>query len=168
MIAGESKMTGELKLNQIFDIYIPDGSDIKNALQRTTALCIAAHQDDTEIMAYHAIQECYHSKNNYFTSIIITDGAGSEKINGSRRYSAEEIKKVRLNEQRRAAKVGKYSAQIQLGYSSGELRGNDKSIVDDLINIIIECRPEYIYTHNLADKHPTHVAAALYGEGSTG
>ncbi|MBN2880100.1 MAG: PIG-L family deacetylase [Clostridia bacterium] len=154
-------MTDGLKLNQISDLYIPDGSDIKNALQRTTVLCIAAHQDDAEIMAYHAIQECYHSKNKFFTSIIITDGAGSEKINESRRYSAEEIKKIRLNEQKRAAKVGKYSAQIQMGYSSGELRGNDKRIIDDLTNIIIACKPEYIFTHNLADKHPTHVAAAL-------
>ena len=33
-------------------IYIPDGTEEEQALERTTHLCIAAHQDDIEFMAY--------------------------------------------------------------------------------------------------------------------
>ena len=33
------------------EIYIPDGMPAEQALARTTHLCLAAHQDDIEIMA---------------------------------------------------------------------------------------------------------------------
>jgi LmbE family N-acetylglucosaminyl deacetylase len=34
-------------------------------------------------------------------------------------------------------------------------------VVDDLRGILQKTRPEVVYTHNLADKHDTHVAVAL-------
>ena len=39
--------------------YIPDGMEEKQALERTTHLCIAAHEDDIEFMAYAPIAECF-------------------------------------------------------------------------------------------------------------
>ena len=33
--------------------------------------------------------------------------------------------------------------------------------VEDLAGLLRLARPEVVYTHNLADKHPTHVAVAL-------
>jgi hypothetical protein len=30
------------------DIFVPDGADLPAALERTTHLCIGAHQDDQE------------------------------------------------------------------------------------------------------------------------
>lgn len=44
-----------MKLNDKTIIYIPDGTESKQALARTTHLCIAAHQDDTEFMAFSPI-----------------------------------------------------------------------------------------------------------------
>jgi hypothetical protein len=42
------------------DIFVPDASlTPESALGRTTHLCVAAHQDDIEIMAYHGIAECF-------------------------------------------------------------------------------------------------------------
>ena len=41
--------------NQEADIHVPDGLGAEEALARTTVMSIAAHQDDCEIMAYHAI-----------------------------------------------------------------------------------------------------------------
>ena len=43
--------------NQHADVFVPDGSDPDAALARTTHLCVSAHQDDIEIMAYHGIVE---------------------------------------------------------------------------------------------------------------
>jgi hypothetical protein len=43
------------------DVFVPDGIPVATALARTTHLCIAAHQDDIEIMAYHGIAECHGS-----------------------------------------------------------------------------------------------------------
>ena len=41
------------------EILIPDGLPVSKALARTTSMCIAAHHDDIEIMAPHAILECF-------------------------------------------------------------------------------------------------------------
>ena len=45
--------------NSNTDFFVPDGASPEAALARTTHLCIAAHQDDIEIMAYHGIAECF-------------------------------------------------------------------------------------------------------------
>ena len=45
-------------------IYIPDGEEEKRALARTTHLCIAAHQDDTEFMAFSPIAKCFQNQTN--------------------------------------------------------------------------------------------------------
>jgi LmbE family N-acetylglucosaminyl deacetylase len=51
---------------------------------------------------------------------------------------------------------------IQLGYSSAEVKDRAGSSPREDLRVILEAtRPEVVYTHNLADKHPTHVAVAL-------
>ena len=61
------------------DLFVPDGSPADAALARTTHLCIAAHQDDIEIMAYHGIAECFGRKDRGFTGVVVTNGAGSPR-----------------------------------------------------------------------------------------
>lgn len=142
--------------------FVPDGAPLEAALKRTTALCIAAHQDDTEIMAYHAIAECFDSGSKWFTSVIVTDGAGSPRSGTYLRYSDEEMRRIRAEEQKQAARIGRYAAQIQLGYASSEVKsGGNPEITQAIRDIILACRPRVVYTHNLADKHDTHVAVAL-------
>jgi LmbE family N-acetylglucosaminyl deacetylase len=69
---------------------------------------------------------------------------------------------VRKLEQRKAAYVGEYSAMLQLGHPSSVVKDAAASaVVADLTSILAETRPEVVYTHNLADKHDTHVAVAL-------
>lgn len=130
-------------------VYIPSEMDMDAALSKTDILCIAAHQDDTEIMAYHAIEECYRNEDKYFTSVILTDGGGSPRTGAYVGYTDEEMEKVCLEEQNRAAQIGKYLAQIQLAYPSSEIKGNDKNVVEDIVTIINETKPKVIYTHNL-------------------
>jgi LmbE family N-acetylglucosaminyl deacetylase len=69
---------------------------------------------------------------------------------------------VRQLEQRKAAFVGEYSAMLQLRHPSSAVKdAASQVVVQDLLGILQATRPEVVYTHNLADKHDTHVAVAL-------
>jgi len=144
------------------DLSVPDGLPFEAALARTTHLAISAHQDDIEIMAYHGIAECFGRKDKWFTGVVATNGAGSPRSGIYGDYTDEEMQKVRLAEQRKAACVGEYACQIQLGFTSSQVKNPDEStVVEDLQQILRAARPEFVYLHNLADKHDTHVAVAL-------
>ncbi len=148
--------------NSNTDLFIPDGAASDAALARTTHLCIAAHQDDIEIMAYHGIAECFGHKDKWFAGVVATNGAGSPRSGIYGSYTDEEMQKVRLMEQRKAAYVGGYACQIQLGYTSSQVKNaNDTALVDDLKQILRAMQPEFVYLHNPADKHDTHVAVLL-------
>jgi LmbE family N-acetylglucosaminyl deacetylase len=144
------------------DIFVPDGMEPAAALARTTHLCVSAHQDDIEIMAYHGVVECFGLPGRWFTGVVATDGAGSPRAGIYADYSDERMKQVRVMEQRKAAFVGEYACQIQLAYSSSETKTPPAAaLVEDLTRIFLAARPEVVYLHNLADKHDTHVAVAL-------
>jgi len=149
-------------INKTAEIYIPDETKFENALERTTVLCIAAHQDDIEIMAYSHIAKCFGKSDEWFTGVVVTDGGGSPRTGIYKNYSDDEMKKIRVAEQKQAADIGRYSAQFLLGYPSSEVKYScNKSVVDDIKTIIEKCLPEVILTHNLFDKHDTHVSVAI-------
>ncbi|MEI6579811.1 MAG: PIG-L family deacetylase [Eubacteriales bacterium] len=152
-----------MELNkQDAQIFLPDNTDVSTALCRTTSLCIAAHQDDIEIMAFGPIAACFGHDDKWFTGVIVTDGAGSPRSGVYEKFTDEEMKTVRAKEQKTAASIGGYSAQFLLAYASSEVKdATNKSLVLELKSIIEKCRPEIIFTHNFADKHDTHVAVAL-------
>jgi len=144
------------------EIFIPDGLPVEAALARTTHLCIAAHQDDIEIMAAGPILECFQREDRWFTGVVVTDGRGSPRNGMYEKYSDEEMRLVRFKEQRKAAVIGEFAAQIMLDYPSKTVKdGGDTSPVKDIAAILRATRPQAIFTHNLADKHETHVAVAL-------
>lgn len=79
-----------------------------------------------------------------------------------RDYSDEQMRLVRQKEQKKAAVVGEYAAQVLLDYPSSAIKNaQDKRPVEDLLSLLKAARPKFVYTHNLADKHDTHVATAL-------
>src|SRR3990172_504961 len=144
------------------EVYIPDDLPIDQALARTTHLCIAAHQDDIEIMAAQPIIECFQQKDKWFTGVVVTDGRGSPRDNLYKDYSDEEMRLVRFKEQRKAAFVGEYAAQVMLDHPSKAIKDASKiEPVEDIVGLLRATKPQVVYTHNLADKHDTHVAVAL-------
>jgi len=144
------------------DVFIPDNLAPAEALARTTHLSIAAHQDDIEIMAYHGIAECFGLKDKWFTGVVVTNGAGSPRSGIYGEYTDAEMQKVRVLEQRKAAYVGEYACQIQLGFTSSEVRdAQETALVDDLAKILLAAQPDYVYLHNPADKHDTHVGTMM-------
>jgi len=152
-----------MKLNNpSADIYVPDGMECEPALSRTTHLCIGAHQDDIEIMAYHGIAECFGRSDRWMTGVVVTNGAGSSRTGIYADYTDEDMQKVRHQEQRKAALIGEYAAQIQLGYTSSQVKnGKLDTVVHDLYEILMATKPTTLYLHNPADKHDTHVAVLI-------
>jgi LmbE family N-acetylglucosaminyl deacetylase len=148
--------------NEGADLYVPDGAEPEAALARTTHLAISAHQDDIEIMAYHGIAECFGRNDKWFAGVVVTNGAGSPRTGIYGHFSDEEMQKVRAVEQRKAAFVGEYGCQIQLGFSSSEVKNpKTAAVVEDLERILRIAKPGVVYLHNPADKHDTHVAVAM-------
>ncbi len=144
------------------DFFVPDGLPEEQALARTTHLAISAHQDDIEIMAAGPIVECYQQTDRWFTGVVVTDGRGSPRDGIYKDYDDEEMRRVRFKEQRKAAFVGDYAAQIILDFPSKVIKdASSRAPVEDLAAILRLSRPQMVFTHNLADKHDTHVGTAL-------
>jgi LmbE family N-acetylglucosaminyl deacetylase len=141
------------------DLYIPDAST--DALARTTHLGVGAHQDDLEFMAMHGIIECYDNGEQWFGGVTCTNGAGSARTGEFANVTDEEMQAIRAEEQREAARVGQFSFMAQLHLPSSSIKdpSNDDT-ENDLLKILTASKPEIVYTHNLADKHSTHIAVA--------
>jgi len=144
------------------EVFIPDNQPVEPALERTTHLCFSAHQDDIEIMAAQPIIECFQQKDQWFTGVVVSDGRGSPRNGLYEHYSDDEMRLVRFKEQRKAAMVGEFAAQIMLDYPSKIVKDASRSEpVEDILAILRATKPKVVYTHNLADKHDTHVGVAL-------
>jgi LmbE family N-acetylglucosaminyl deacetylase len=141
------------------DILVPDSKLTPDAaLARTTHLCVAAHQDDIEIMAYHGIAECFGQDDKWFSGVVVTNGAGSPRSGIYGSYTDAQMQEVRQQEQRKAARVGEYSIQIQLGHPSSAVKERANAAVQsDLRAIFTAAGADVVYLHQPADKHDTHV-----------
>ncbi|MDF3059360.1 MAG: GlcNAc-PI de-N-acetylase [Rariglobus sp.] len=145
------------------DVFVPSGDDPSAALDRVTHLCIAAHQDDIEILAYDAICDCLDDpRHKAFGGVVVTDGGGSPRTGAYSSFTDEQMKDIRRQEQRDAAKLGGYAIQLQLAHPSAEVkRSPSPELAADLATIFSRCTPGVVYLHNPADKHDTHVAVFL-------
>lgn len=143
-------------------IFIPDGTLAEEALRRITHLGIGAHQDDLEFMAFHGILGCYHSRGDWFGGVTCTNGAGSARTGPYEHFTDEQMQTVRIQEQETSAMVGRFGAMVQLDYpSSAVKKPGDDSLKEDLKQILAATHPRVVYTHNLADKHDTHIGVAI-------
>lgn len=144
------------------EVYSWDGKEPEVALGRTTHLGVCAHPDDLEILALHGILECFHQRARAFSGVVVTNGAGSARDAEYANYSDDEMRQVRRLEQKKAAHIGEYAAQIFLDHSSAEVKHPGAApVVEDLRRVFELCRPEIVYTHSPCDRHDTHVAVAL-------
>lgn len=143
-------------------IYVPDGSPVDEAVAKTTHMAIGAHQDDLEIMAYQGIVECFGKDDKHFMGVVVTNGSGSPRDDLYANYTDDEMQRVRRQEQMKAAFVGEYCAQALLDFPSSAVKdAGNAAVVDDIRKLLVAAGPKIVYTHNLADKHDTHVAVVL-------
>ncbi|MDP3646266.1 MAG: PIG-L family deacetylase [bacterium] len=144
------------------DAFVPSGLPLQTALAHTTYLGVGAHQDDLEFMAYYPILKAFGNPSEWFTGVTVTNGSGSARSGPYENYSNLEMMAVRRREQNHAARIGKYSTMLQLDHPSAHVKDpNDTTVVDDLEKILRATRPMEVYTHNLADKHDTHVGVLI-------
>ena len=144
------------------EVFVPDGLPVSRALARTTSMCIAAHHDDIEIMAPHAILECFGAPRKWFMGVVVTNGAGSPRADLYARFTDRQMQAVRREEQRKAAIVGEFGALAMVDHPSSAVKSPGKRDVrEDLCRLILAAKPDVVIGHNLADKHDTHVALAL-------
>lgn len=140
-------------------LFIPDDQPDDEAFNRTTHLGIGAHPDDLEIMALHGILTCHDVTDKWFGGITCSNGGGSIREGDIRAMNREDLIGKRQQEQNKAASIGQYSFMAQLGLSSADIRQERAEKLLTLLKPLLErCRPEVVYTHNPADKHPTHIA----------
>jgi LmbE family N-acetylglucosaminyl deacetylase len=144
------------------ELFVPDGASAARALERTTHLGVGAHPDDLEIMAYHGILHCHQQSDRWFTGVTMTNGGGSVRGLDTQGRSDAEVIEVRKVEQKNAARIGEYSAVVLLNHPSPAVKdAQNADVAADLDGVFSAARPEVVYTHNLADKHDSHVAVAL-------
>jgi len=144
-------------------IYVPDNNSVESALEKTTHMAVAAHPDDIEIFGYHGILECYQNNEKSFFGTVVTSGSGTIKRGVYKDLSDKEMQKVRMEEQINAATIGQYSGIALLNYESSQVNNSkNQSLIEELANIVSISAPQVIYTHNLADKHSTHVGVAVH------
>ena len=141
-------------------LYTPSEEvSLEEALGRTTHLCIGAHPDDIEGMAYAGVAECFGRRDRWFSGITVTSGSGSARTGVYADYTDEEMTVIRRREQRKAACIGDYSVQVHFSYSSAEVKQKEvPALHADLVALLEAMRPQTVYLHQPADKHDTHVA----------
>ncbi len=148
--------------NRTSEIFVPDGRPLGPALKRITHLGIGAHQDDLEFMAFHGIRECYASNTRWFGGVTCTNGTGSSRTGAYERFTDAQMMTVRRQEQNAAAVVGRYGVMLQLDHPSSVVKSAmDPALKHDLKTILAATQPEFVYTHNPADKHDTHVGVVI-------
>jgi LmbE family N-acetylglucosaminyl deacetylase len=148
--------------NSTAEIFVPDGKPVAAALERITHVGIGAHQDDLEFMAFHGILECFAGGTKWFGGVTCTNGAGSSRTGAYEKFTDAQMMAVRRTEQNNAAIVGQYGVMVQLDYPSSAVKSpTDPALKNDLREILAAARPEVVYTHNLADKHDTHLGVVI-------
>ncbi len=145
------------------DVFVPNAAHTpEQALRSVTHLCIAAHQDDIEIMAQSGISDCFDQPGKAFGGVVVTNGAGSPRAGAYASYTDAQMLGVRREEQREAARLGRYAIQIQLSHASADVKlHGHPGVAQDLAQILDGCQPQVVFLHNPADKHDTHIAVLL-------
>ena len=143
-------------------LFVPDGRPLEEALARTTHLGIVGHPDDLEIVAWPAIRACFGRDDRWFAGVVVTDGAGAPRAGRYAALSDARMREVRQDEQKTAARVGEYGVVAMLDYTSAAVKDPAReAVVRELEGLFLATRPDVVYTHDLADRHDTHVATAL-------
>lgn len=140
----------------------PKSEVIDGKKQVYTDLVISAHQDDIEIMCPQGIIKGYQNDNFGLVAVVATNGSGSPRTGKFASMTDQQMMLVRRQEQIDAARIGDYARLILLNLTSGEIKDQSNTLpTDDIEQIILHHRPQTMYIHNLADKHPTHIGTAL-------
>ena len=138
------------------ELFIPRGTEKSAALAGIKKLCVAAHEDDIELMTLGVLGNMNPAE---FAGAVATNGASSPRTGRFAGVTDEEMVLLRAEEQKKVAEAAGYGALALLGYTSADVKTESRAAVEkDISELILATSPDEIYTHNPADRHPTHVA----------
>ena len=144
------------------ELYVPDSVETAAALKRATVLSVGAHQDDVEFNGFPLIRDAFATGKPCLGAIILTNGAGSSRAGVYASTTDADMQLIRRREQRLAADIGRYAFVAQLQYPSALARNSADTTADTELAALFEATSaETIMTHNLVDRHDTHIATAL-------
>jgi len=145
-------------INSTAEFFVYDGKPLEEAVKRTTHMSIAAHQDDIEIMAYDGILQCFNKADQWFFGVVVTNGSGSSRDGAYKDYTDAQMIEIRKLEQKKAAYLGEFGALALLDHPSKNVKDpNNTEVIHEFFELLNQARPKVLYTHNLADKHDTHI-----------
>lgn len=151
----------ELLSRQKVGVFVPDGLNPLQALERTTHWAFASHQDDIEIFALHGVLDCENSLDKWFGGVVVTDSPSTARGRFSH-LTPEEMVRERRVEQTNAASNGNYSLVIQLGYHKNEVMTTNKlNVKRDLAAVLLASNPQVVYIHTPTNQHDTELATYL-------
>ncbi len=126
----------------------------KNCATKPKFMCIGAHKDDVEIMAFDGIIK---GLDGGFVAVVLTSGSTCPKGEMLKDLSPKEISALRTNEQLEASKIGKYAGLYLIEKESPELQNYDEQLVHSLCEILQANRGmDTVYIHSPFDRHKTH------------
>lgn len=144
------------------EMFIPDGATEDEAVKRSEIMAVGAHPDDIEVMSMPGILKALAAGGNRFFGVVATNGVGTYRSFDEINLSYQEMRDVRIAEQKKAASVGRYSGLALLNYESAEVKDACFTNIDrDLKHLFSAVRPSEIYLHNPFDRHDTHVAVCI-------
>lgn len=144
------------------DVFVPGGRSFTGAAKRSALLGIAAHPDDLECMSLAPIARGIRTPASGFAGVVVTTGAGCPRAGVYSQMKDGAMARLRRDEQRKAAVLGRYALLVQLGHPAAAARESRPGSVDDDLEVVLRrLRPREVFTHDLADRHPTHVGVAL-------
>lgn len=130
--------------------------ELKNP-NTTNLLAIGAHHDDIEVMAMDGILKAYGSKKYSFYACVLSDGVNCVKSGKYAELTDKEMIETRNQEQTRASQIGEYADLKMLKYSQEDIENDEKGkIVKEIRQMILDIKPDIVYTHNIFDKSPMH------------
>lgn len=136
-----------------------DGRSLEEAAHAVTHMGVGAHPDDVEFIAYHGIEHCFARDDRAFCAVVCTDGGRSPRKDPAAALPGGDMRLLRRREQEAASKIGRYGVTAMLDYPSSAFKDAEyRRPNEDLAALLDLTRPEVVYTHNPADKHPTHVS----------
>jgi LmbE family N-acetylglucosaminyl deacetylase len=110
------------------------------------------------------IGACRDAADRWFTGVVCASGTvarpgGPDAATGG--LPAVDAT-TRAAEQVAAADLGGYGAVVLLGHPSDGLRASPRrdAVVEEVADLVARCAPATVLTHDLADRHATHVAVA--------
>ena len=132
------------------EVYVPDNILWKQLFPAQHTYVLPLTRMISRSWPHSRSWSVFSKRINGSTGVVVTDGRGSPRDDLYKDYTDEEMRLVRFKEQRKAAVVGEFAAQVMLDFPSKIVKDASRpEPVEDIMAILRATKPQIVYTHNL-------------------